>query len=89
MEIRSEEELRNQLLLSMLLILYSYRAPMKICEAMRLPDYKNGSVYYICPRCKLTLDREFMQFCDRCGQCLDWKGYRKAKLVPRKTFLEK
>lgn len=85
----AEDELRNQLLLSLLLILCSYRAPMEIHEAMKLPEYRNASIYYICPRCNLTLDREFMHFCDRCGQCLSWKKHQKAKLIPRKNRLEK
>ena len=34
--------------------------------------------YPLCPRCKLTLDREYQRFCDRCGQRLDWSRYDKA-----------
>ena len=32
--------------------------------------------YYICPRCNVTMEREFIAYCDRCGQCLNWKNYR-------------
>lgn len=55
----------------------SYRAPMQIKQ---LRKYQSTS-YYVCPRCNVTMDREFMRYCDRCGQRLDWKGYRKAKVV--------
>lgn len=89
MEIKSEEELRSQRFLSMLMILCSYRTPMKIIESKKFPVYKDTSIYYVCPRCKITLEREFMNFCDRCGQCLDWKGYRKAKVIPNGTIFEK
>ena len=34
--------------------------------------------YPVCPYCKLTLDREYQHFCDRCGQELDWKNYSNA-----------
>ncbi len=61
----------------------SYRRPMAVTEVM---IYWNGAGYYICPRCRITLEREFMAYCDRCGQCLDWRQYRKVKRIyaPRK-----
>lgn len=37
--------------------------------------------YPVCPRCKLTLDREYQRFCDRCGQRLDWSRYDKAVVI--------
>lgn len=36
---------------------------------------------HVCPRCHITLEREFLAYCDRCGQHLGWKGYRNAKIV--------
>ena len=60
----------------------SYRSAMRIKEAMILGD---GYVYYCCPRCKITLDREFISFCDRCGQRLDWAKYERAKLRCKTT----
>lgn len=50
---------------------------MRIREVMYLADWR----YYLCPRCAVTLDREFQNYCDRCGQKLDWSGYRKARLI--------
>ena len=35
----------------------------------------------ICPGCNTTLDREYQSYCDRCGQFLSWKGYRKAEII--------
>ena len=37
--------------------------------------------YPICPCCRLTLDREYQHFCDRCGQELDWKDYSNAIII--------
>ncbi len=37
--------------------------------------------YPVCPYCKLTLDREYQHFCDRCGQELDWKNYSNAIII--------
>lgn len=61
-----------------LLFLASFRCAMSVTEVMVFPS---GWAYYVCPRCSVTVEREFMSYCDRCGQHLDWKGYRKAKVV--------
>ena len=63
---------------NLLLILTGFRMKMLVTEVMCFP---NGNGYYICPRCHVTMEREFMNFCDRCGQRLDWKGYNKVKIV--------
>ena len=52
----------------------NYRIPMLVT---RLRAYQTTS-FYICPRCNTTMEREFMSYCDRCGQRLDWKHYKKA-----------
>ena len=56
----------------------SYRLPMLVTELL---VYSNNDSYYVCPRCHSTLDRDFLAFCDRCGQCLNWKLYKKAKII--------
>lgn len=58
----------------------SYRDPMMVTQ-MRIFSGQNVNGYYICPRCHATMDREFMAYCDRCGQCLDWRNYEKAVIV--------
>lgn len=60
----------------------SYRLGMRVTEVrvFNSPVYgKTG--YYICPRCKTTMEREFVSFCDRCGQHLDWEDYWQAKVI--------
>ena len=64
----------SQLILTAL----SYRFKMRVTEMMVF-DHDGG--YYVCPRCKVTMEREFQSYCDRCGQALDWKGYLKVKVV--------
>lgn len=62
--------------------LISYRNPMQITEITVYHDSNFGYVgYYVCPRCKASLARDFMSFCDRCGQKLSWKDYKKAKRI--------
>lgn len=59
----------------------SFRRPMPVVEAVR---FSPGEFPYPrCPRCRLTLDREYMHFCDRCGQRLDWSGFADAVLISR------
>ena len=61
----------------LLQLVLSYRQPMSVREVKVLVN----TGYYVCPRCSLTMEWEFMSFCDRCGQCLNWKYYKKAKIV--------
>ena len=55
----------------------SFRLPMQVCEIRVLA----GAAWAVCPRCELTLEREHMSYCDRCGQCLVWKDFKKAVIV--------
>ncbi len=75
---QAKVSLSRPLLWDLLMFFSSYRQQTPVTEVMIFPD---GTAYYVCPRCHITVDREFMRFCDRCGQHLGWKGYRKAKVV--------
>lgn len=57
----------------------SYRTPL-VVDSMLVLDC--GLASSICPRCDITLDREYQSYCDRCGQKLSWKGFSKAKMIP-------
>lgn len=61
--------------------LLSYRQKMPVREVRIFSSSHGKTGYYICPRCSITMERDFMSFCDRCGQRLGWKGYRKAKKI--------
>ena len=60
-------------------LLMTYRVPMMVKDMVSFYHFPEDNVYYRCPRCQELLPREFMAYCDRCGQCLDWREYRKAK----------
>ena len=49
----------------------SYRIPMPVVQ-IRL---YNDCGYPVCPRCDSSFDREYTQFCDRCGQHLSWDRF--------------
>lgn len=55
-----------------------YRLPMQVTKVLVL-TYEGS--YPICPRCDCPIDREYMNFCDRCGQHLGWKLFNFAQVV--------
>lgn len=59
---------------------------MSQCYRKLLPvQYANipqsDTVCPVCPRCKIMIEREYMKFCDNCGQKLGWNKTIKAKIV--------
>ena len=58
-----------------------YRRPMQVSEIMVISSACGETGWAVCPRCGMTMDREFMSFCDRCGQRLGWSAYKKAKVI--------
>ncbi|MBQ3543438.1 MAG: hypothetical protein IJA34_00375 [Lachnospiraceae bacterium] len=56
----------------------SYRIPLQVTEIML---FSNGDAFPICPKCKITLERTYQRYCDRCGQCLNWKGFFRANVI--------
>lgn len=69
------------LLFGVTFALVSFRVPMPVTELKMFPDCHGQPAYYVCPRCGITMEREFMSFCDRCGQRLGWRSYRTAKII--------
>lgn len=67
-------------------LLMTYRTPMMVDEAIIYRKAFTDDLYYRCPRCQTFLARDFMAYCDRCGQCLNWSDYKKAR---RKYFKPK
>ncbi|MGI6019821.1 MAG: hypothetical protein ACOX8M_13745 [Marvinbryantia sp.] len=63
---------------NLLMRFVKYRMEVPVTEVR---VFLSGDAYYICPRCGITLEREFMSYCDRFGQHLGWRNYEKAKVV--------
>lgn len=55
----------------------TYRVPLPVTKVIALTN----TTYPICPRCELSLEREYMSFCDRCGQKLNWDFFEYAKVI--------
>lgn len=56
----------------------SARIPKEVTTVLVL---HYGLSYPICPRCDNTIEREYMCYCDRCGQRLSWNGFDAAVKV--------
>ncbi len=39
------------------------------------------TTFPVCPACMATLEREGQNFCDHCGQRLDWRWYKHAQII--------
>lgn len=58
-----------------------FRIPMQVTHVQG-HSYRNGfTTYPICPRCRRTFEREYQNYCDRCGQSLNWSDFSKAVIV--------
>ena len=57
-----------------------YRQPMEVRELVR---YGSGGLFPVCPRCGSAMEREYQGYCDRCGQRLNWRGLRRARIIER------
>ena len=52
-----------------------YRQPMPVTKIRYFPYLDGITSYPVCPRCGVTMEREYQHYCDRCGQCLDWSNF--------------
>lgn len=48
----------------------SYRIAIPVTKVVKYPS--RGCCYPLCPRCKMSMEREYANYCDRCGQKLSW-----------------
>ncbi len=55
----------------------TYRVPLPVTKVLVLP---NDTSYPICPKCFVSIEREYMSFCDRCGQKLSWNLFENAEI---------
>ena len=56
----------------------TYRTPLPVTKIV---IYGYEDAYPVCPSCAMGIEREYMAFCDRCGQKLGWKLYPHARVV--------
>lgn len=59
----------------------SYRRPMRVTAIAYFPHCHPPVSFPVCPRCEITMEREYQSYCDRCGQQLSWRGFGKHTTV--------
>ena len=62
-----------------------YRQVMTITQQVAEKELRIGNerlfVFPICPRCDAILEREFLAFCNCCGQRLHWPSIKKLQTL--------
>ena len=53
----------------------SLQIPMAVREVYCFRESTGVFSYPVCPHCHITMEREYQNYCDRCGQRLDWCNY--------------
>lgn len=59
----------------------SFREPVPVTQIRCSRFYCGMTGFPVCPRCGVSLEREYQAFCDRCGQCLSWQNYANATVI--------
>ncbi len=59
----------------------AYRVAMRVTAVRLFRSAAGEDAYPVCPRCRETMEREYMSFCSRCGQRLDWRRYQQANVI--------
>ena len=57
------------------------RRKMIVTDVVVFTEPKGRNSYYVCPRCRTTLEREFVSYCDRCGQRLEWSNCESGTVI--------
>lgn len=60
----------------------SFRQPMLVIHIRCYHEHDRVTIFPVCPKCGISLEREYQAFCDRCGQRLDWSSFSSAVLLP-------
>ena len=60
---------------------HAFRRPMEVGAVRYVRTTAGLTGFAVCPRCRGNLEREYQTFCDRCGQKLDWKDYKKVRKI--------
>lgn len=57
----------------------TYRLARPVTKVIHLASSED--TYPVCPRCRISMDREYISFCDRCGQKLSWEHWGQGQII--------
>jgi len=52
----------------------SFRRGKRVSRQKTILSPWGDTSYYLCPSCGILLKREFVRYCDACGQKLNWRA---------------
>ena len=55
--------------------------PLPVSQTMVVQTPSGPSYFPVCPGCGITLEREYQNYCDRCGQQLNWNHFNDAEVI--------
>ena len=59
----------------------TFRLP-RLVQQIRCYEGNRGLLSFpVCPRCQITMEREYQSFCDHCGQRLNWQNFDHAQII--------
>ena len=58
-----------------------FRRPMPVTNIRCFFGTYGPTGFPVCPQCGRTIEREYQSYCDRCGQCLEWKSFSTATVL--------
>lgn len=58
-----------------------YRRPVSVKKIYCYYGSSGLNSFPICPTCDIPMEREYQNYCDRCGQCLNWSDFEKAVVI--------
>ena len=58
-----------------------YRQPMAVVKICCYRTLEGVNSFPICPTCDIPMEREYQNYCDRCGQRLSWEDFEKAAVI--------
>ena len=59
----------------------SFREPMNVNNMIRHQNSKEITYYPICPRCDISFEHDFQNFCSNCGQKFSWENYPNNAII--------
>lgn len=61
-----------------------YRQPMRIKEILvyggKMYDFDVKYAFPVCPKCGISMEHDYQNYCSYCGQRLSWVRYKEAKV---------
>lgn len=62
---------------------FTFRLPMPVVKVHTFPLMSGSPSFPVCPQCGQDLEREYLAYCNCCGQRLSWRLFKNATIETR------